>query len=600
MSSWSLQYGRVIYQIVWSEAELAVRIRLIAVACLVVAAAVLTALSPVVLKWMVDGFAAGNPKSISPYALALIFALIQFLVRAMSEMRGLIYAGAERRTMRVLSENIFMHLMRLPLRFHLDRRTGAVSHSLDLGLQGYQMILHHLVFTVLPVTAELVTIVFVLTRLTPPTLVALFCAALACYGMAFGCATRVAASSAKTASTASIDASAKITDGLLNYEIVKYFTAELVVQDGVSRALRRAEGLWATFYRRHAKNGLLLAIIYGVVLCATLVMATGDVLGGQMTVGEFVLVNAYMLQVLRPVEMLGYALQAFAQGSAMLHKMLELFEQIPETEPVIDRAASNCLNSIRFDNVTLSYNLGHRVLRSLNFEVAPGKTLGIVGASGSGKSTIVRLAVRLLDPDSGRILVGAVPINELSLAILRNAIAVVPQDTVLLNATIACNIALGRSACSIGELEAAAKLASLHEFIMSLPDKYDTLVGERGVKLSGGERQRLAIARAVIRRPEIYIFDEATSSLDSGTESEILRKVHEIARSSTTLIIAHRLSSVVHADEIIVLDAGRIVEQGLHQRLVSRQGVYAALWHAQHHDPPGLLSDNNVPPPSSR
>lgn len=571
------------------------RRQLIVAAGLVVAGSVLSAVSPIVLKWMVDGFAAGNRGQVSPYALALIFVFFQFLARVLSEIRGLVYAGAERRTMRVLSESVFTHIMRLPLRFHLNRQTGAVSQSLDLGLQGYQMILHHLVFTILPVIAELAIIVVVLGQVMLPSLVALFCAALACYGMAFSYAAGVAAASARTASAASIDASARMTDGLLNYEIIKYFTAEPTVEDGVSRAFRRAEMLWATFYRRYAKNGLLVAIIYGTVLCAMLVVATRDVLVGRMTVGDFVLVNAYLLQVLRPVEMLGYALQGLAQGSAMLQKMLSLFEQAPETELPNGRTATGRLDTIRFDNVTLSYNPGHRVLRDVGFGVAPGKTLGIVGASGSGKSTIVRLALRLLDPDSGRILLGGVPIKELSLAALRSAIAVVPQDTILFNATIAFNIALGRPACSIGELEAAAKLASLHEFIMSLPDTYDTLVGERGVKLSGGERQRLAIARAVIRRPEIYIFDEATSSLDSGTESEILRNLREIAQSSTTLIIAHRLSSIVHADEIIVLDAGRIVERGHHQILVSQRGVYAALWHAQHHIPSGLSFHRNVP-----
>jgi ABC-type transport system involved in Fe-S cluster assembly fused permease/ATPase subunit len=585
MKAARFEYFRDIYQVVWSDAGPFVKARLSIASALVATASVLTALGPLPLKLIVDDFTGkGGAARVTPLALVLLFASSQFLVRALNELRGIIYARAERRMLRVLSERLFAHLMKLPLRFHLDRQTGALSQSLDLGLQGYQIVLHHLVFTVLPVTIELVTVVFVLARLTSPTLVAIYCGAIVCYGLTFVYAATAIAKSAKTASAATVDASATMTEGVLNYETIKYFTAESMVQESVSRALARAEADWVTFYRRFAQNGLCVATIYGAFLGATILFAARDVQTGRMTIGDFVLVNSYTLQVLRPVEMLGYAMQGFAQGTAMLQRMLEFLRQMQEPQWTDGCVQAAGPGAIEFDNVSLSYCAEHSVLKDLSFKIPAGKTLGIVGPSGSGKSTVVRLAVRFFEPDSGRILLGGVPINDLPLAKLRRSIAVVPQDTVLFNATVGYNIALGRPNCSCGEIEEAARLAQVHEFIMSLPDRYDTIVGERGVKLSGGEKQRVAIARAVIKRPEIYVFDEATSSLDSRTEGEILRGLREISRVTTTLIVAHRLSTVVHADEILVLDAGRIVERGSHETLVTQNGEYAALWRAQHHD----------------
>jgi ATP-binding cassette subfamily B protein len=297
-----------------------------------------------------------------------------------------------------------------------------------------------------------------------------------------------------------------------------------------------------------------------------------------------------MLQVVRPIEALGLAMQGLSQGWAMLEKLLELFKQVPEIERTMGYATSivadtAALGTLEFENVTHSYRSGHSVLKRLSFTVPAGKTIGIVGSSGSGKSTAVRLLVRLLEPDSGRILLDGVPIQDLSLAQLRGSISVVPQDTVLFNETIGYNIAFGKPNCSPDEVERAARLAHLHDVIMRLPDQYDTRVGERGVKLSGGEKQRVSIARAVIKCPRIYVFDEATSSLDTQTERQILRNLREISRCSTTLIIAHRLSTVVHADEIVVLEAGVAVERGTHEALLRSHGVYAALWQAQLHVP---------------
>jgi ABC-type transport system involved in Fe-S cluster assembly fused permease/ATPase subunit len=573
---------REIVGIIWSDADRFVKRRLAAVLLLVVTASVLTALGPLALKWLVDGFTdQAMGVSLSPSILVGAYVLSQFLARAVGEVRGLVYARAERRMFRVLSGRLFAHILRLPLRFHLDRKTGGISQTLENGLTGYQMILHHLVFTFLPVTAELGTIIVVLTRLAHPAFLMLFCGALVCYATAFAYAARTIARAAKSASAAHVDGAAQMTDALLNVELVKYFAAEAIVQERVGRALSRTEAEWVSFYRQYAVNGVTVSTIFAAFLAVTTLYAVHEVEGARLTVGDFVLITSYMLQVIRPVEALGYAMQGFSQGAAMLDKMLALFHAKSEPQQPGKAGRLEGPGHLEFENVTLSYAPQRVALQGVSFKVPAGKTVGIVGASGSGKSTLVRLLARLLEPDTGRILLDGVPISALSLATLRQSIAVVPQDTVLFNDSVGDNIAFGKAGCTQEEIEQAASRAHLDELIASLPDTYDTNVGERGLKLSGGERQRLSIARAAIKRPRIYIFDEATSALDSVTELEIARNLQEISRSITTLVITHRLSTVVHADEIIVLEAGTVVERGTHASLLRLCGRYAAFWTAQ-------------------
>jgi len=567
--------------IIWSDADRFVRQRLAVVLLLVVAASVLTALGPLALKWLVDGFTGQARTPLSPTLLVGAYVLSQFLARIVGEVRGLVYARVERRMFRVLSGRLFAHILRLPLRFHLDRRTGGVSQILDNGLTGYQMILHHLVFTFLPVTAELGTIIAVLVRLAHPAFLSLFCGALMCYAAVFTYAARSIARAARSASAAHVDAAARMTDAILNVESVKYFAAESVVQERVGRALSRTEAEWVSFYRRYAVNGAAVSTIFATFLAITTLYAVHEVDGSRLTVGDFVLITTYLLQVIRPVEALGYAMQGFSQGAAMLEKMLALLHEKSEPRQPDESGHLEGPGQVEFENVTLSYGPRRTALQGVSFKVPAGKTVAIVGASGSGKSTLVRLLVRLLEPDAGRILLDGVSISGLSLAALRQSIAVVPQDAVLFNESIGDNIAVGRADCTQEDIERAARRAHLHDFIASLPDAYDTNVGERGLKLSGGERQRLSIARAAIKRPRIYIFDEATSALDSATEIEIARNLREVSQSITTLVISHRLSTVVHADEIIVLETGAVVERGTHASLLRQQGRYAAFWVAQ-------------------
>lgn len=584
MQSTSRSFGalREVVWLVWSQASRFVRVRLMAVLLLVIAASILTALGPIALKLVIDAFT-GQARGalVSPVLLLGAFVLAQFLARAADEIRGLIHARVERRMFRTLSERLFAHLMQLPLRFHLQRQTGAVGQTLEQGLQGYRMILHHLVFTFLPVTAQLGTVAIVLAGLGRPAFLGLFCGALVCYAMVFAYAAATVSRAARTASAAHVAAHATMTDSILNYETIKYFTAEPVVQERVGEALSRTEAEWAAFYRRYAWNGLRVATVFSIFLAASVLCAAREVEAGRLTVGDFVLVNTYMLQVAGPVEMLGYAMQAFSQGIAMLERMTAVLRETPEPQYRRDLAPLSGPGALEFQGVSLCYRPGHSVLREVSLDVPAGRTLGVVGASGSGKSTLVRLLVRLLEPDSGRILLDGVPISDLPLATLRQAIAVVPQDTVLFDDTIAYNIAFGRSGASREEVERAAMVARLHEFIMSLPEGYETRVGERGVRLSGGERQRVSIARAALKRPRVYVFDEATSSLDGHTEREILANLREIARASTTLVIAHRLSTVADAHQIAVLDRGAVVERGTHEELLLLGGRYAALWTVQ-------------------
>ena len=568
--------------LIWLHTDRFVKVRLFLAVSSLVLASVFTALGPLALKNVVDAIAGDRTGTeVSITVLVILYVLTQWLARGTGELRALLYAYAERRLFRTLSEKLFAHVMRLPLRFHLGRQTGAIGQTLQNGLEGYQLILHHLVFTFLPVVAELATIVIVLVRLDQPIFFAFYAGASLCYAIVFGVTVSRVMKTANAASATSIDASATMTDSILNYETVKYFAAERVVQEKVSRALRKTEREWVSFYRLYSMSGLAVATTYAAFLALTILYAVKQVQVGAMTIGGFVLVNTYMLQIIRPIEMLGYAVQGFSQGIAMLDSMLKLLQERPESDDAAATVATTGPGSLEFDSVSVSYRSDRTILDGVSFRIPAGKTLGIVGTSGAGKSTIVRLVTRLLEADSGRILLDGVPMSQMPLSAVRHAIAVVPQDTVLFNDTIGYNIAFGKEGCTQQEIEEAARLAHLHEFIVSLPDGYETPVGERGVKLSGGEKQRVSIARAALKHPRIYVFDEATSSLDSKTERQILHNLREISSEQTTLVIAHRLSTVVHADEIVVLEHGTIVERGTHASLIEQNNRYAALWRAQ-------------------
>jgi ATP-binding cassette subfamily B protein len=560
-----------------------VRRRLAEVLGLVLLGAAMNALAPLALKGVVDGLTGQQPIVVPLGFMIGLYAASQWLGRSSAELRALRYAQAERRILRTLSERVFAHVLRLPLRFHLERQTGAVSQAIDNGLEGVRLILHHLVFTVLPVCAELAIVAMVLARLGQPVFLVLFCGAAVCYGALFGRSAGRIGESARVASAARVAAGALITDGLLNCETVKSFGAEELIAGKAGGALERNEHAWLAFHRRYCANGLAVAGVFAAFLTATLACALHSVRAGQLTVGGFVLVNTYMLQLVRPAEMLGFAVQGFAQGAAMLGRTLELLAERPEASTGLALGGGPG-GALRFERVTLAYGPGRAALEDLTFEIPAGATLGIVGQSGSGKSSIVRLLLRLVEPDGGLIRLDGCPLRAIAPAALRAAIAVVPQDTALLDDTIENNIALAWPQAGRRDIVRAARVAQLEEFVESLPQGYATVVGERGVRLSGGERQRIAIARAALRRPLLYVFDEATAALDGRTEQAVLAGLQTLSGAATTVIIAHRLVSVARADRIVVLHAGRLVESGGHAELIQAAGHYAALWHAQHPD----------------
>ncbi len=576
---------RAALTLLWLVADSYAKRRLLLALAFVTGSALLAALTPVALKFVMDALADGGQgqPQIVPWVLISLYVFGQYLFRSFAELRMLVFGQAEQRVRRHIHRRLFQHLVRLPMRFHLERKAGAIGETAEQGIRGYELLLNHLIYTFLPVAIEILAIALVLVHFGHEIYLVILGTAAIAYVFAFQRGAADIQEPAAAGSTAHIEAHAVLTDTLLNCETVKYFDAEPVVCDRYDQALGRTESAWCRFFRLTAINGFLIVTIFAVSLGVSLLYAAHGVVRGTMTIGDFALVNAYVVRVVQPLEMLGFAVRDIAQGLAFLRSLLDLFREKVEDNPRQGRAySSETRGELVFERVSFSYRHERVVLRDVSFVVPAGRTVAVVGVSGTGKSSLIRLLFRLYEPDAGRILLDGVSIAEMPLSAVRQAIAVVPQDTVLFHDTIARNIGFGRWGSSQQEIEEAARLASLHEFILGLPEGYETVVGERGLKLSGGERQRMSIARATLKRPRVFVFDEATSSLDSKTERDILRNLMDVSSKSTTFVIAHRLSTVVHADEILVLDRGVIVERGTHSKLLQRNGGhYAGLWQSQ-------------------
>lgn len=590
-------------RVAWQQADGFIKGRLLLTLLLVFTSAAFSAVAPLALKYAVDALGARQPKNTAleflsfwgmdaaggtafgPITLISAYLVSLWVSRSLGELRWFLYGTADQRLARNLSRRLFGHVLELPLSFHLGRKTGALSQTLIQGLSGYSILLNHTIFILLPVAVEIAVIGAVLTMFLNAQFLAILGASVIAYSISFALGVKQIIGPSRAVSTAQVDAYASLTDSILNAEMVKYFTAEQRVGNRYDTALAKTETQWASFYRYKTMNGLLIALVFVLSLGAASLLAAKQVVTGAMTLGDFVLVNAYMLQIVKPMETLGAAFRDLAYGVAFIEKMTALMtlrtENTGMPAPAAGKAIGAGTGGLIFNDVTFSYLEGDPVLRGVSFTVPPGKTLGIVGGSGAGKSSLVRLLLRLYDPDSGDILFGGRSIQTVPLDALRRAIAVVPQDTVLFNDTIAYNIGLGRPDCTQGDIERAARLAHIHDTILAMPDGYRTIVGERGLKLSGGEKQRVSIARAVLKKPHMFVFDEATSSLDTKTERQILDNLLEVSKGVTTLIIAHRLSTVVHADEILVLDEGRVVERGPHGALLGKNGFYASMWQIQ-------------------
>jgi ATP-binding cassette subfamily B protein len=567
----------------WSDAEPPLRRRMVATVALLALMALVNALVPLLFARAVDGLAKPTTVAIvAPTALVLAYVVSQSLARVMSECRWALYGPIEQRTRRRLARRSLDHLHALSLRFHLARRTGQISRVLDNGLSGMRELLFDTVFLILPLLAEILFVAAIMLGRVDALLAAILLATVVLYGVALVVGSeRLRAHQRKAVAEGAV-AHGKALDSLLNYETVKYFGNEAHVSRRYDTSLAEVERLTVKALLFRSVTGMVLVAILGLGTGTMLLIATRRVTSGAMTVGELVLINSYLIQLIRPMDRLGQLYRSIKQALVDLEQLLDLLAEEPE---VRDRAGAVPLppgpGEVRFEGVSFAYDPARPILRGVDFHVPSGRTVAVVGPTGAGKSTVARLLFRFYDPDAGRIAIDGHDLRDLTQASLRAAMAVVPQDSVLFNDTIGYNIRFGRPDASPAEVEAAARAAELHDFIAGLPDGYDTLVGERGLKLSGGEKQRAAIARALLKRPRLMILDEATSALDSATEQAIQHRLRELLRGTTTLVVAHRLSTVVGADEILVLDHGRIAERGTHAQLLRRDGLYADLWRRQ-------------------
>ncbi len=577
------------------------RLRLaLALACLV-GAKVASVGGPFLLKHIVDSLDANTSDSATlvlamPLALLLAYGFARFANVLFGELRDTIFGRVTERAMRRIGLTVFRHVHSLDLDFHLDRRTGGLSRDIERGVNGISFLLRFMVFNIVPTFLEIGMVVILLGWNYSWHFAAIVASAVLVYAGFSVVATEWRTRYVREANTAESRSSTRSVDSLLNYETVKYFTNEEYEAQAYDRELAHWE-------QARRKNRLTLfalnagqAFIVAAAMTGAMVLAAVNVLDGAMTLGDFVLINSFMMQIFMPLNFLGFVYREMKGSMANIENMFALLDRQPAVTDVPDAPPLRVDGGhIRFENVHFHYAPDRRILRGVDLEVPAGTRVAIVGSSGAGKSTLLKLLFRFYDPVAGRITIDGQDLRHVSRDSLREAIGVVPQDTVLFNMSLFENIRYGRIAASDGEVREAIRLAHLDTFVERLPEGVDTLVGERGLKLSGGEKQRVAIARTILKRPPILVFDEATSSLDSRAEQGILAAIREIAEEHTSLVIAHRLSTVVDADNIVVLDNGKVVEEGTHEALLVRGEHYARLWALQQRQrspPAGTANDS--------
>lgn len=562
---------------------------------------------PFILKDIVDTLDANSSNEqsaliIVPLALVAAYGLVRLSIVVFAEIRDTLFGRVTERAIRRIGLKVFRHLHSLDLDFHLNRQTGGLSRDIDRGTSGINFLMRFMVFNIVPTLLEIVMVVTILFVKYGIWFAVITLSSIITYIAYSIFATELRTRYVRAANKADSSSNTRAIDSLLNYETVKYFTNEEFEAKAYDQQL-------STWEQAKIKNRLSLfalnggqALIIAIAMTAMLALAANEVAAGAMTLGDFVLINAFMMQLFMPLNFLGFVYREIKGSLANIENLFGLLAKTPKVQDVADAVALSLTEqddrstsfasdkssdqqsnqaSIFFDNISFAYNVKRPIIKGISFKVNAGEKVAVVGQSGSGKSTLVKLLFRFYDVDSGSIKINQQDISQVSQQSLRTHIGIVPQDTVLFNDTLFNNVQYGCPTASKDQVLKAIDLAHLSEFITSLPDGLETVVGERGLKLSGGEKQRVAIARTILKNPQILIFDEATSSLDSQSEQAILTAINEVAKSRTSLVIAHRLSTIIDSDHIIVMSHGEIVEQGNHQQLLGLQGQYSKMWQLQ-------------------
>ena len=516
-----------------------------------------------------------------PVALIIGYGIARIITFAFVEIRDALFSKVSQHSIRQISLNIFKHVHSLSLQFHLNRQTGALAKFIDRGTKGIDFLLRYVLFNIVPTFFEIFLVSGILFYLYGPWYAVITLTTVTIYSYLTFQITEWRNEFRRKMNQADNDVNTKMIDSLLNFETVKYFNNEQFEFKRLDKSLEEYE--IAANKTRHALSLLnisqTLVIMTGITIM--LVMSAYGIKNGDIDVGGFVVINAYMLQLYQPLSFLGSVYREIRQALTDMENMFSLLDISPAIQNNLNKLPQSNIAEIKFDNVSFDYDVRRTIINNISFTVPNGKKVAIVGPTGAGKSTISRLLFKFYEPKSGGIYINNVNTNTISQESLREIIGVVPQDTVLFNDTIYYNIAYGKAGSTKEEVVSAAKNADIHDFISILPDGYETIVGERGLKLSGGEKQRVAIARTILKNPKIFFFDEATSALDTSTEKEIQKNLENVSKNKTTLIIAHRLSTAANADNIIVLDGGTIVEQGTHESLLAQKGKYFEMWGKQ-------------------
>ena len=581
---------RHLWPYIWPTDRRDLRIRVYVALALLIAAKLVTIAVPYSFKWATDALINKHDRGVDllpvmlagPVALTLLYGFLRVAMALLTQLRDALFASVAMNAVRKLAFDVFVHLHDLSLRYHLERKTGGLTRILERGRNAIETIVRMIMLTGVPTAVEFVLIIAVFLLQFDWRYAFAVTLMIVAYLVFTTVATNWRIAIRQSMNESDQDANTKAIDSLLNFETVKYFGAEAREASRYDRAMARYEKMSTRTYTSLAVLNAGQAVIFSAGLAAVMAMSISGIRSGRNTVGDFVLINAMMIQLYQPLNFMGLLYREVKQAVIDIESMFNILDQSPE---VRDRPNARPLvvteGHLRFENVHFRYDPNREILRGVSFEVPPGKTVAIVGPSGAGKSTISRLLFRFYEAYSGRITIDGQDITAVTQESLRHAIGMVPQDTVLFNDSLGYNIRYGRWDASEEDVLEAARLAQIDRFIDSVPEGYGAQVGERGLKLSGGEKQRVAIARTILKAPAILVLDEATSALDTFTEREIQDALESVSRGRTTVVIAHRLSTVVGADEILVLDKGIIVERGTHEGLLAQSGVYAAMWNQQ-------------------